>query len=419
MVRPPEELTTRRVTRRMPRWSELSPLLQRRKLEVNAVDRRLTRAHTIDDLRTIARRRTPLSVFDYVDGAAEAELSLARARAAFSDIEFRPRVLRDVSEVDTSVDILGTSSALPLVLAPTGFTRMMHHEGEVAVARAAARAGVPYTLSTMGTTSIEELRREVPGGRQWFQLYLWQDRTASEALIEQAVRAGVDTLMLTVDTPIGGARLRDVRNGLTIPPTLTPRTLAGMARHPSWWLNLLTTEPLEFASLHSWHGTVEQLVARMFDPRVTFEDLSWLRSRWSGRLVVKGVQRVDDARRVVDVGADGVVVSNHGGRQLDRAPAPLELLPHVAAAVGDRAEVFVDTGIMSGADLVAARALGATAGMVGRAYLYGLMAGGERGVDRALQLLGDEVARTLRLLGVTRITEVGPEHAVLRRTWAP
>jgi L-lactate dehydrogenase (cytochrome) len=412
---PVELQSRRRVPRRLPRWAELQPLLGRPTLVLDAVERRLARAHSIDDLRRIARRRTPRSVFDYVDGAAEGEVSLARARTAFSDVEFRPHVLRDVAEVDTSVDVLGAASALPLVLAPTGFTRMMHHEGEVAVARAAARAGVPYTLSTMGTTSIEEVRRQAPQGRQWFQLYLWQDRAASEVLIERATQASVDTLVLTVDTPIGGARLRDVRNGLTIPPTLSARTLGGMARHPSWWLNLLTTEPLEFASLQSWHGTVEQLVGKMFDPRVTPRDLSWLRSQWPGRLVVKGVQRVDDARLVVDLGADGVVVSNHGGRQLDRAPTPLELLPEVVAAVDPRTEVFLDTGITSGADLVAAHALGARAGMVGRAYLYGLMAGGERGVDRALQVLAAEVVRTLRLLGVSRLTDVDPDQVVLRR----
>lgn len=406
---------TRRVNRQLPRWSELRPLFKWRKRSLDPVVRRLSGAHTVDDLRSLAKRRTPRSVFDYVDGAAEAELSLRRARTAFAEVEFRPHVLRDVAEADTSVNILGHASALPLVLAPTGFTRMMHHEGEVAVARAAARAGIPYTLSTMGTTSIDRLNRDVPQGHHWFQLYLWQDRAASQELIDRAWRAGVRTLMLTVDTPIGGARLRDVRNGMTIPPSLTLKTLGNMSRHPSWWLNLLTREPLEFASLHSWNGTVEELVTRMFDPRVTFADLELLRDNWSGRLVVKGIQRVDDARHVADLGADGVVISNHGGRQLDRAPTPLELLPEVVAAIGQQAEVFIDTGITSGADLVVARALGASAGMVGRAYLYGLMAGGERGVDRALHVLRDEVARTLRLLGVDRIEDVDSDYVSLRR----
>ncbi|MFD1934071.1 alpha-hydroxy acid oxidase [Nonomuraea mangrovi] len=400
--------------RRLPRWSEIRPLLRGRPFIADAVERRLSKAHTIADLRAVARRRVPRSVFDYVDGAAEDEIGIGRARDAFRAVEFHPRVLRDVGTVDPSVGVLGRRSALPLVLAPTGFTRMMHHEGEIAVARAAADAGVPYVLSTMGTTSIEDLVRAVPAARTWFQLYLWRDRDASARLVERAIAANVETLILTVDTPVGGARMRDVRNGLTIPPSLSPRTLADMSLHPSWWFNLLTTRPLEFASMASWNGTAEELARRMFDPGVTMKDLAWLRETWPGKLVVKGVQCVEDAVAVVERGADAVVVSNHGGRQLDRAPVPLELLPHVVAAVGGRAEVMVDTGICSGADLVAARALGASAGMVGRAYLYGLMAGGERGVRRALGILHQEATRTLRLLGVPRMEDVGGEHASLR-----
>ena len=401
-----------RTVRRLPRWSELAPLVRPRPFVLDPVDRRLSRAHTVGDLRELAQRRTPRSVFDYVDGAAEDELSLRRAREAYARVEFRPRVLRDVSAVDTRAEVLGRTSRLPLVLAPTGFTRMMHHEGEVAVARAAAAAGAPYALSTMGTTSIEDVAAQ--GGRPWFQLYLWKDREASSRLVERARRAGCDTLVLTVDTPVAGARRRDVRNGLTIPPTLTARTLADMARHPSWWGNLLTTSPLEFASLRSWDGTVAELVAHMFDPAAGLADLAWLRQQWPGRLVVKGVQDVADARLVVDeAGADGVVVSNHGGRQLDRAPTPLELLPAVVDAVGDRADVLVDTGITSGADVAAAVALGATACMVGRAYLYGLMAGGERGVARSLEVLETELVRTLQLLGAADLSEARG-RAVLR-----
>jgi L-lactate dehydrogenase (cytochrome) len=375
----------------------------------------LQRAHTIADLREIARRRTPRSVFDYVDGAAEAEVSLYRARQAYRDVVFHPRVLRDVTTADTSRTVLGKRAALPLALAPTGFTRMMQHEGETAVARAAAAAGIPYALSTMGTTSIEAVAEAAPNGRRWFQLYLWKNRDAAAELVERALKAGYDTLVLTVDTPVAGARMRDVRNGLTIPPTLTLRTLADMAVHPAWWLNLLTTPALEFASLNHWNGTVADLVAHMFDPAATLEDLVWLRAQWPHSLIVKGIQHVEDARMVVDAGANAVVVSNHGGRQLDRAPTPLELLPDVVAAVGDRAEVLIDTGISTGADLVAAVGLGASAGLVGRAYLYGLMAGGQRGVARALEILRTEVIRTLQLLGVPSIDAVGPEHVSLRR----
>ena len=328
-------------------------------------------------------------------------------------MEFRPRVLRDVSAVDTSTSVLGRPSRLPLVLAPTGFTRMMQHEGEPAVARAAAAAGVPYALSTLGTTSPEELRAAAPDADTWFQLYLWKDRAASDELVERVARAGYETLVLTVDTPVAGARRRDVRNGLTIPPSLTVRTVADMARHPAWWLNLLTTAPLEFASLRSWDGTVADLVAHVLDPSAGPAELARLRERWPGRLVVKGVQSADDARAVVDAGADGVVVSNHGGRQLDRAPTPLELLPEVVAAVGGRAEVLVDTGITNGADVVAAVAMGATACMVGRAYLYGLMAGGQRGVTSSLDILESEVVRTMQLLGATSVAELAG-RAVLR-----
>jgi len=402
-----------RTARRLPRWSEVAPLLQPRPFVRDPVERRLGRAQDIADLREIARRRSPRAVFDYVDGAAEDEISLRRAREAYARVEFRPRVLRDVSAVDTSTSVLGRPSQLPLVLAPTGFTRMMQHEGEPAVARAAAGAGVPYVLSTLGTTSPEELRTAAPESDTWFQLYLWKDRAASDELVERVARAGYGTLVLTVDTPVAGARRRDVRNGLTIPPSLTVRTVADMARHPAWWLNLLTTAPLEFASLRSWDGTVADLVAHVLDPSAGLAELASLRERWPGTLVVKGVQSVEDACAVVDAGADAVVVSNHGGRQLDRAPTPLELLPDVVAAIGGRAEVLVDTGITNGADVVAAVAMGATACLVGRAYLYGLMAGGQRGVTRSLDILEAEVVRTMQLLGVTSVAELAG-RAVLR-----
>jgi L-lactate dehydrogenase (cytochrome) len=400
--------------RRAPRWSELRPLLQPGPLLGDATARRLARAASIRDLRLLAQRRAPRAVFDYTDGAAGDELSLARSRAAYARVEFRPSVLQDVSHVDPSTTVLGVASRLPIVLAPTGFTRMMHTEGEAAAARAAARAGITYALSTMGTTSIERLAAEAPGARRWFQLYLWRDRGASRDFVARAEAAGYDALVLTVDTPVAGARLRDVRNGLTLPPTLTLRTFSEGARHPRWWWDLLTTEPLEFASLNRFDGTVAELVGQMFDPAATVADLAWLRETWHGPIVVKGITTVADACAVVDAGADAVVVSNHGGRQLDRAPTPFEVLPEVADAVGDRAEVYVDGGILSGADVVAAVARGARAALVGRAYLYGLMAGGERGVDRAVALLGQEVSATLALLGVRHVDELRRDHVRLR-----
>jgi L-lactate dehydrogenase (cytochrome) len=398
----------------MPRWSELREIVRPRPITGDATQRRLAAAVTVGDLRELARRRVPRAVFDYTDGAAGAEISLRRSREAFERVEFCPSVLRDVSVVDTSTTLLGARSALPLAFGPTGFTRLMHSEGESAVARAAERAGIPYALSTMGTTSLEAVAAAAPDARRWFQLYLWRDREASAALVERARVAGYEALVLTVDTPVAGPRLRDVRNGFTIPPSLTLRTMANAAVHPRWWVDLLTTEPLEFASLRTWGGTVAELVDRVFEPAATLADLRSLRDSWAGPLVVKGVQGPDDARAVVDAGADAVVVSNHGGRQLDRAPTPLEQLPAVVQAVGDRAEVYIDGAILDGADIVAAVALGARAALVGRAYLYGLMAGGERGVQRASDILGREVARTMQLLGVTSVAELTPDRVRLR-----
>jgi L-lactate dehydrogenase (cytochrome) len=402
------------VERRVPRWSELSQLIRPRVLPGDATDRRLARCATIGDLRELARRTVPRAVFDYTDGAAGAEISIRRSREAFARVEFRPSVLRDVSVVDTSTTVLGRPSSMPVTLAPTGFTRLMHTEGERAVVRVAERAGIPYGLSTMGTTSLEDVAAAAPGARRWFQLYLWRDREASAGLVERALAAGYEALVLTVDTPVAGPRLRDVRNGFTIPPALSLRTMANAARHPRWWIDLLTTEPLEFASLHSWGGTVAELADRVFEPAATLADLRALRQAWPGALVVKGVQTPQDARAVVDEGVDAVVVSNHGGRQLDRAPTPLEQLPDVVAAVDGRAAVHLDGGVLDGADVVAAVAAGASSVLVGRAYLYGLMAGGERGVQRAVDILRAEVARTLQLLGVPSVAELTPDRVRLR-----
>jgi L-lactate dehydrogenase (cytochrome) len=402
------------VERRLPRWSELREVVRPRRLSGNATARRLARAATIGDLREVARRRVPRAVFDYTDGAAGAEISLRRSREAFERVEFAPRVLRDVSAVDPSTTLLDVPSALPLVLAPTGFTRLMHTEGESAVGRVAERVGVPYALSTMGTTSVEALASAAPGARRWFQLYLWRDREASAALVERAAAAGYEALVLTVDTPVAGPRLRDVRNGFTIPPALSARTMANAAVHPRWWVDLFTTPPLEFASLRSWGGTIADLVDRVFEPAAVLADVASLRARWPGALVVKGILDADDARAVVDAGADAVVVSNHGGRQLDRSPTPLEQLPAIVSAVGDRAEVYLDGGILDGADVVAAVAFGARACLIGRAYLYGLMAGGEAGVQQAVDILAGEVTRTMQLLGVASVAELTPDFVRLR-----
>jgi L-lactate dehydrogenase (cytochrome) len=396
--------------RQFPRVHELAPLLRFKKPQFDSTNRRLASALTIEDLRAVARRRTPKAVFDYTDGAAEAELSLGRARKAFRDIEFHPQILRDVSRVNTGWDVLGRPVALPFGIAPTGFTRLMQTEGEIAGARVAGRSGIPFSLSTLGTTSIEDVKAANPDGRNWFQLYMWRDREQSMALVERAAQAGYDTLLVTVDVPVAGARLRDTRNGMSIPPALTARTVLDTIRRPRWWFDFFTTEPVSFASFDRWPGTVADLLDTMFDPTVTFHDLAWIREQWPGKFVVKGIQTLEDARKVVDAGADGIVLSNHGGRQLDRAPVPFRLLPRVAGELGSDSEILLDTGIMSGADVVAAIALGARFTLVGRAYLYGLMAGGEAGVARAVEILTSQLTRTMRLLGVTSLEELGPQH---------
>jgi len=405
--------------RQLPSIRDLAPLMQFRKPDLNARRRRLENALTIWDLRAIAERRTPRAAFDYTEGAAEAEISLARARQAFEDIEFTPAVLRDVSTVRTDWDVLGAPVAYPFGIAPTGFTRMMQTEGERAGARAAGRAGIPFALSTMGTTAIEDVRDANPHGRNWFQLYMWKDREKSMALVSRAEAAGFDTLLVTVDVPVAGARLRDKRNGFSIPPQLGVKTIVNAIPRPWWWFDFLTTEPLAFASLDRWSGTVGELLDHMFDPTVTYEDLAWIRTQWKGRIVVKGVQSLADAKRLAAMGVDGITLSNHGGRQLDRAPVPFHLLPSVVKEVGMDTEVHLDTGIMSGADIVAAVALGARYTMVGRAYLYGLMAGGEAGVDRMIQILSEQIERTMRLLGVASLEELEPGHVTQLQRLSP
>src|SRR5512132_3186340 len=294
--------------RQLPQWSQLRELLRPRPVRLG-FGGRLERAQTIQDLRTMAARRVPRAVFDYVDGGAGDEISLARARSAFSRVEFHPKVLRDVSQISLSTTILGEDALLPLVFAPTGFTRMMHHSGERGVAAAAARAGVPYALSTAGTTSPEDLMTVEPPGVRWFQLYLWRDRGRAKALVDRVAEAGFRTLVLTVDTPAAGDRRRDVQNGLEIPPALRLGSVIEGALHPRWWFDFLTTEPIRFAAQTDPRETLQDVFGRMFNPTVTAGDVAWLRERWTGTLVVKGVMRADDAQELASLGADGLVVS--------------------------------------------------------------------------------------------------------------
>jgi L-lactate dehydrogenase (cytochrome) len=403
--------------RRLPRRHDLTPFLRLRSLPRDPGLRRLSRCLSIDDLEQAARRRVPGAVWHYVQGGSEGEVSLARNRAAYDRVELRPTTFGQVAEPDVSTTILGRPARAPVILAPTGYTRLSHHTGERAVAASAAWAGLPYTLATYATTSIGDVAQAAPRGRNWFQFYVMRDRAVSRAHLEEAKACGYEAAVITVDTPVSGFKRKDVRNGFDIPPRLSARTLAALARHPGWLFNILSTDPLRFATFPegSPYGRWGMSNA-VREGRLRPADVGWLKEAWGGPVVVKGILTVADAVAAVDAGADGLVLSNHGGRQLDRAPVPLELLPEVTAAVGDRAEVYVDSGVRSGGDVVAALGLGATAVMVGRPYLYGLMVAGQRGVDAVLDILTSETRRTMCLLGTASVREIS-EHHVRIRTW--
>lgn len=403
------------VPRRVPRWRDVEPFLKARPWHADTVARRLARTHSIDELEGEARRRVPGAVWDYVHGGSDGEVAMARNRAAFDRVELRPTAFGQVASPDTSTILLGRPASAPIVFAPTGYARLSHHEGERAVAAAAAGAGLPFALSTYATTSITDTALAAPTGRNWLQVYLMKDRDVTLAHLAEAREQGYEALVLTIDTTVTGMKRKDKRNGFNIPPELTPRTVAGMARHPGWVASILTTEPVRFAtfpegSQYSRWGMSNQLREQAIRP----EDITWLKDRWPGPVVVKGVQSVADARACVDAGADAVVLSNHGGRQLDRAPVPLELLPDVVAAVGDRTEVYVDSGVRSGGDVAAVLGLGGRGVLVGRAYLYGLMVGGRRGVDFVARCLVDELQRAMCLLGTPDIASITTDHVRLR-----
>jgi L-lactate dehydrogenase (cytochrome) len=375
------------------------------RFETDPVERRLKRAASVADLRRIARRRLPGGVFDYIDGAAEDERTASANVDAFVQTGFRPRVLRGITEIDVAGSILGKPVAFPLVLAPTGFTRIADPQGELAVARAAARAGLPYTLSTLSTRSIEEVRG-VSDGRLWFQVYAWRDRGLVREMVERAAAARYEALVLTVDTAVLGRRERDVRRGFSLPPTIGPRTLVDGAIHPGWTWKFVNAEPIRFANVAGRDVgdgaspvTLSDYINSQFDPALSWSDIDWLRSIWSGPIIVKGIQTVEDARIAADAGVEAIALSNHGGRQLDGAPATFTLVAPVADAVGGRTEIICDGGVRRGSDIVKAVAAGANVAMAGRAYLYALGAGGERGVDRVLAWFAADIRRTMTLIG--------------------
>lgn len=400
----------------------LRSVMHFRRIELDPAARRLATAASVADLRRIARRRLPRGVFDYIDGGAEDERSLRNNSDAFARIEFRPRVMRSVGTVDTTTTLLGKELPYPLVLAPTGFTRIADPQGELAVARAAARAGLPYTLSTLATRSIEEVAA-VSHGRRWFQVYAWRDRGLVKDMVERCRESGYEALVLTVDTAMLGRRERDVRRGFELPPKLGIGTLLDGAVHPGWTWAFVRAEPIVFANVATARTatngpapgdgsaavTLANYVNSQFDPNLSWDDVDWFRSLWDGPIVVKGIQTVEDAVLAAERGVEAIALSNHGGRQLDSAPAPIDLVAPVVDAVGDRVEVICDGGVRRGSDIVKAVALGAKACMAGRAYLYGLGAAGERGVDHVLSMLRTDVTRTMALLGARSVPELTPD----------
>jgi L-lactate dehydrogenase (cytochrome) len=388
------------------RVREMRKLVQLRGVTLDAKARRLGSCYDVFDMRRVAKRRIPRPVFDYVDGAADEEIAVAANVAAFRSWRFLPRVLAGVAAADTSAPVLGATLPVPLLLAPVGYTRMLHPDGEIGAARSALRHGVPYTLSTMAATGIEELRAGAPGGDLWFQLYLTRNRAKAHDLVGRAADNGFSTLVVTVDTIVAGNRVRDLRNGLSIPPALSLSTVASVALKPSYWYHLLAGPALEYANFTDRAPTTVMKTADFFDADLNWSDISDLRARWPGKLLLKGPIGPADARRALELGVDGVQLSNHGGRQLDRTVAPVDLIAPVREAVGPSFTVLVDSGVRHGADVAIALALGADAAVLGRAYLYGLMIGGSAGVDRVLDLLSWQFKSTMQFLGMTSVAEL-------------
>jgi L-lactate dehydrogenase (cytochrome) len=394
------------------RVREMRRLVQLRAVTLDSTARRLGGCYDVSDLRRAAKRRIPRPVFDYVDGAADEEIASAANTAAFRSWRFLPRVLAGVASAETAAPVFGSTLPVPMLLGPAGYTRMMHPDGEIGAARSALRHGIPYTLSTMASTGIEELRAGVAGAAPdgdddlWFQLYLTKNRPQAFDLVSRAADNGFSTLVVTVDTIVAGNRVRDLRNGLSIPPALTLSTVASVAMKPSYWYHLLAGPALDYANFAGRAPTTVMKTADFFDADLNWSDISDLRSRWTGKLLLKGPVGPADARRALELGVDGVQLSNHGGRQLDRTVAPADLIAPVREAVGPSFTVLVDSGVRHGADVAVAMALGADAAVLGRAYLYGLMVGGEAGVDRALDLLARQFLSTMQFLGVTSVAEL-------------
>jgi L-lactate dehydrogenase (cytochrome) len=379
--------------------------------------RRLATAANVDDLRLIAKQRLPAGVFDYIDGAAEDESAMARNASRFTDRTLVPRVLRDVSKIDASTTILGERAPMPLIIAPTGFPRIAHPEGELATARSAARAGIPFSLSTLGTRSIEEVAK-VCDGRKWFQVYVWRDRELTKDMLARCAESGFEALYITVDTAVLGRRERDVRRGMSLPPKIGLDTFIEGAKRPNWVWNFLRSDPIVFSNVavstnrlsnSTADGTsavsLANYINSQFDPQLSWADVAWIRSHWDGPVILKGIQSVADAKIAASEGIEAIALSNHGGRQLDSSPAIIDLVAPVADAVGGDIEIYCDGGVRRGSDVLKAIALGANACMIGRPHLYALAAGGEAGVDHLLQFFQDGLEQTMALAGIASIAD--------------
>ena len=399
-------------------------VLRFKRFEKNSAQRRLNKAANIDDLRTISKRRLPSGVFDYIDGAAEDERTLKQNISSFENYHFKPRVLRDVSDVDSSTRILGNSVPLPLIFSPTGFTRIAHPDGELAVSRSATNMGIPFALSTLATRSIEEVGQATKAivgesshkPRNWFQVYVWKDRALLKDLLLRAKDSEFEAIVITVDTAVLGRRERDIRRGFTLPPKLGLGTVLDGIIHPAWTWGFLTNDPIRFANVvgksdedGSTAITLADHVNAQFDQSLSWKDIEWFRENWEGKIVLKGIQTVADAQIAIEHEIDAIALSNHGGRQLDDAPSPLDLVEPVANAIGSQAEIYCDGGIRRGSDIVKAICLGANACMVGRPFLYGLGTAGEKGVDWVLEFFKDGMHRTMSLLGAKTFNDLTPE----------
>jgi L-lactate dehydrogenase (cytochrome) len=375
------------------------------------------RAVNIADLRALAKKRLPRMIFDYIDGGADDELTLQRNSERLRAHELRFSVLRDITHIDTKRTIMGAPAKLPFFISPTAASRLFHHEGETAVAKAAHEAGMIYAMSTIGSTKVEHIT-PVHDGPKWYQVYVWKDRGMVRDGLARAKAAGFSALALTVDVPVSGNRERDPRNGFTIPPDITPKTVLDALSRPTWLYHLATTpqiRPANYAFTGERDKSAKGIMAMMddmFDRSVSWKDAAWLVEEWGGPVAIKGVCTVEDARQCVAIGAKGVWVSNHGGRQLDRSPATIDVLPEIVEAVGGRVSVIFDGGVRRGTDILTALALGADGVAIGRAYLFGLAAGGYRGVKRAIDILRLELRRDMALLGVTSLDQLTQEHVI-------